>query len=201
MTKKETTKNKSFKSVKDKLEFIQKQCYETELFEDLAVLFKKKGFSNVKITHGSNEFGKDLVFSKYDEDFEEDKWYAVIVKNKPATQNDFVIGNEISNQINVSLKEPYTNPKGEEKIISKLFIVINSTVTPNATQLISKFVEPSILPNIKIWDYQDLKEQIEQNTKESFLDNNEPFLNLYTSEQKKTIIRYKYLEQRLKYEV
>ena len=183
MRKKETTKNKTFKSVKDKLEFIQKQCYETELFEDLAVLFKRKGFNNVKITHGPNEFGKDLVFSKYDDDFEEDKWYAVIVKNKPATQNDFVKGNEISNQINVALSEPYTNPKGEKKNVSKLFIVINSTVTPNATQLISKFIEPSILQNIKIWDYQDLKGQIEQHTKESFLDNNEPFLNLYTNEQ------------------
>jgi len=187
MSKKETTKNKTFKSVKAKLEFIQKECYETELFEDLAVLFKQKGFNNVKITHGPNEFGKDLVFSKYDEDFEEDKWYAVIVKNKNATQNDFVNGNEISNQINVSLSEPFTNPKGEQKVISKLFIVINGTVTPNATQLISKFIQPSILPNIKIWDYQDLKEQIESHTKESFLDNNEPFLNLYASEQIKRL--------------
>ncbi|WP_027419129.1 NACHT domain-containing protein [Crocinitomix catalasitica] len=187
MSKKETTKNKTFKSVKDKLEFIQKSCYETELFEDLAVLFKKKKFNNVRITHGPNEFGKDLVFSRYDEDFEEDKWYAVIVKNKPATQNDFVKGNEIANQINVALSEPYTNPKGEEKIVSKLFIVINGTVTPNATKLISKFIEPSILPNIKIWDYQGLKEQIERHTKESFLDNNEPFLNLYTTEQQKKL--------------
>lgn len=187
MSKKETTKNKTFTSVKDKLEFLQKECYETELFEDLAVLFKQKGFNNVRITHGPNEFGKDLVFSKYDDVFEEDKWFAVIVKNKPATQNDFVNGNEISNQINVALSEPYTNPKGEEKIISQLFIVINGTVTPNATKLISKFIEPSILPNIKIWDYQALKEQIERHTKESFLDNNEPFLNLYTSEQTKRL--------------
>lgn len=183
MSKKETTKNKTFRSVKDKLEYIQKNCYETELFEDLAVLYKKKGFNNVRITHGPNEFGKDLVFSKYDEDFEQEKWFAVIVKNKNANQNDFVVGNEIANQINVALLEPYTNPKDEKKIISKLFIVINGTVTPNATQLISKFVKPSILPNIKIWDYQAIKEQIEGHTKESFLDNNEPFLNLYSNEQ------------------
>jgi hypothetical protein len=183
MSKKETTKNKTFRSVKDKLEYIQKNCYETELFEDLAVLYKKKGFNNVRITQGPNEFGKDLVFSKYDEDFEQEKWFAVIVKNKNATQNDFVVGNEIANQINVALLEPYTNPKDEKKIISKLFIVINGTVTPNATQLISKFVKPSILPNIKIWDYQAIKEQIERHTKESFLDNNEPFLNLYSNEQ------------------
>ncbi len=187
MSKKETIKNKTFKNVKDKLEFIQKECYETELFEDLAVLFKKKGFNNVRITHGSNEFGKDLVFSKYDNDFEEDKWYAVLVKNKPATQNDFVVGNEIANQINVALAEPYINAKGEKKIVSRLFIIINGTVSPNATKLISKFIAPGILPNIKIWDYQALKEQIEQYSKISFLDNTEPSISLFLSEQKKKL--------------
>jgi hypothetical protein len=187
MSKKQTTKNKTFKSVKDKLEFIQKECYETELFEDLAILFKHKGFFNVRITHGPNEYGKDLVFSKYDEDFDEDKWYAVIVKNKTATQNDFVSGNEIANQINLALTKPYKCPKGEEKIISKLFIVINGAVTPNATELISEFIKPSVLTNIKIWDYQALKEQIEIHIKESFLDTKEPFLNLYVSEQIKKL--------------
>lgn len=88
MSKKEIVRNKIFKTVKDKLEFLQKSCAEPELFEDLKQLFKNKGFDNVKITHGTKEFGKDLVFSKYDESFDEEKWFAVIVKNKPASQND-----------------------------------------------------------------------------------------------------------------
>lgn len=187
MAKKETTANKIFKTVKEKLEYIQKECYETELFEDLAVLFKQKGFTNVRITHGSNEFGKDLVFSKYDKEFEEETWYGVIVKNKSAKQNDFVIGNEISNQIVVALKKPYVNPKAEVKVISRLFIVINGTVTANATALISEFVSPHIIPNIKIWDYQQLKEQIEKYSKEYFLDNSTPSINLYASEQIKQL--------------
>lgn len=187
MSKKEKLRNKIFKNVKGKLEYIQKECNETELFDDLAFMFKSKGFNNVRITHGNKEFGKDLVFSKYDETFEEEKWFAVIVKNKPATQNDFIPGNEIANQIELALKEPYKNPKGELKTISSLFIVINGNVTENAAQLISKFVHPVVLPNIKIYDYQDLKEQIEKFSKESFLDNIEPSLNLFITEQIKKL--------------
>lgn len=187
MSNKENIRNKSFKSVKDKLEFIQKECYETELFDDLAVLFKNKGFNNVRITHGNKEFGKDLVFSKFDEIFEEEKWFAVIVKNKPAKQNDFIPGNEIANQIELALKEPYKDPKGNNKIISSLFIVINGNVTENASQLISKFVPPVVLPNIKIIDYQELREQIEKFSKDSFLDNIEPSLNLFITEQIKNL--------------
>ena len=69
MNKKESIRNKNFKTVRDKLEYIKKNCYETELFEDLQQLFRDKGFSNVKITHGTKEFGKDLVFSKFDYSF------------------------------------------------------------------------------------------------------------------------------------
>ena len=176
-------KNKKFKSVKDKLEFIQKNCPETELFEDLRILFQKKGFDNVRITHGNREFGKDLVFSKLDKELEVEKWFAVIVKNKNASQNDFLPGNEIGNQINLALKKPYKSPKGDLKIISALFIIINGRVSDQATEVISEFIPPIVLPHIKIFDYQDLKGQIERFSKESFLDDIEPGLGLFLSEQ------------------
>ena len=187
MSKKETLRNKTFKSVKDKLEYIQKECNEPELFGDLSVLFKNKGFENVKITHGNKEYGKDLVFSKYDDTFEEDRWYAVIVKNKPARQNDFMSGGEILNQILQAINKPYRTPKGEEKTISGLFIVINGNVTENSTDMLIEFVPKIILPNIKIYDYQDLKNQIEKYSKDSFLDNIEPSLSLYVKEQTKIL--------------
>ncbi|MBO3097609.1 NACHT domain-containing protein [Gelidibacter pelagius] len=184
---KETLTNKTFKNVKDKLEYIQKECNETELFGDLSVLFKNKGFQNVKITHGNKEYGKDLVFSKYDETFEEDKWYAVIVKNKPARQNDFMVGGEIANQILQAINKPYRTPKGEEKNVSGLFIVINGNVTENSTDMLVEFVSKIILPNIKIYDYQDLRNQIEEYSKESFLDNIEPSLSIFVKEQTKIL--------------
>lgn len=187
MSKKEILKNKTFKNVKDKLEYIQKECNEPELFEDLSILFKNKGFKNVKINHGNKEYGKDLVFSKYDETFEEDKWYAVIVKNKSARQNDFITGGEIANQILQAINKSYKTPKGEEKNILGLFIVINGNVTENSTDMLVQFVDKIILPNIKIYDYQDLRNQIEKHSKDSFLDNIEPFLSIYVKEQTKIL--------------
>jgi hypothetical protein len=187
MSKTESLRNKTFKSVKDKLEYIQKECNEPELFGDLSVLFKNKGFENVKITHGVKEYGKDLVFSKYDETFEEDKWYAVIVKNKPARQNDFMTGGEIANQILQAINKPYRTPRGEEKNISGIFIVINGNVTENSIDMLIEFVPKIILPNIKIYDYQDLRNQIEEYSKDSFMDNIEPSLSIYVKEQTKIL--------------
>lgn len=187
MNKKVTTRNKIFKTVKDKLQHIQKECREPELFEDLKQLFKTKGFENVKITHGNREFGKDLVFSKHDSDFDELKWFAVIVKNKPASQNDFMQGNEIGNQINSALNVPYKDIQGKEHIISGLFIIINGSVSDQATEVLKNYIPKIILPHIKIWDYQNLEKEISLFSKELFLDNLEPTLNIYIQEQIKKL--------------
>lgn len=187
MSKKITTRNKNFKTVKDKLEHIQKECNEPELFEDLKQLFKNKGFENVKITHGTREFGKDLVFSKYDEDFGEEKWFGVVVKNKPASLNDFMQGNEIGNQINSGLYVPYKDIKGEEHSISGLFVIINGSVSDQATEVLKNYLPNIIIPHIKIWDYQDLEKEISKYSKESFLDNLEPTLNIFIQEQIKKL--------------
>lgn len=179
--KKENIKNKKFNSVKDKLEFIQKECRETELFEDLKQLFKAKGFENVRIEHGNTEFGKDLVFSRYDEMIGEEKWYSAIVKNKKASQNDFLPGSEIGNQINTSFRVPYTTIDGKKKIISHIFIIINGSISDNATKVISSNFEE--FKYIKLWDYQDIEREITKYTKESFLNNLTPPVNEFVKEQ------------------
>ena len=187
MSKKSNTRNKVFKTVKEKLHYIQKECNEPELFEDLKQLFRSKNFENVKITHGTKEFGKDLVFSKPSESFGENKWYAAIVKNKSASQNDFMRGHEIGDQIELALKIKHSELDGSEKSIAGLFIIINGTVSPNATKVISEYIHPMVLEHIKIWDYQDLEREISAHSKESFLDNVEPTLNRYVREQMKII--------------
>lgn len=180
--KNDNVKNKKFSSVKDKLEFIQKNCKETELFEDLKQLFKAKGFNNVRIEHGVSEFGKDLVFSRYDEMIGEEKWYCAIVKNKKASQNDFLPGSEIGNQINLSFKVPYKSITGEENEIYYVFIVINGSVSVNATTVIkNQFKDYG--NNIKIWDYQDLDKEISNFTKDSFLNNLSPPINEFVKQQ------------------
>ncbi|WP_286841912.1 MULTISPECIES: NACHT domain-containing protein [Sphingobacterium] len=189
MNKRKSTNPKEiiFNSVKEKLEYIQKNCLEPVLFEYLQQLFKNKGFQNVKITHGNNEYGKDLVFSKYDSDFEEDKWFCAIVKNKPAKQNDFLPGGEIGMQIQLASTRPYKDLKGIDKRISRFFIIINGNVTKNCIDVIGDNISDAIKENIKIWDYQDLEREFSTNCKEEFLDNKEPILNTFIKEQIKQL--------------
>lgn len=184
MTKKnDTAKNKMFKTVRDKLEFIHNHCKEPELFEDLKQLFRKKGFTKVSIEHGNKEFGKDLVFCQRDNLFNEDKWYAVIVKNKNASQNDFVTGGEIFQQIELAIKTAYKDTKGINHNISGVFIIINGSVSFNVELILKDFFSPILISNIKIWNYQELSEEIEKNIKDIFLNSVEPVINVFNKVQ------------------
>ena len=60
------TQNRSFNTVREKLEFIAKSSKEPALFEPLRCLFVSKGHKNVDITHGNWELGKDLIFQYHD---------------------------------------------------------------------------------------------------------------------------------------
>jgi hypothetical protein len=178
-----TAINKKFRTVKDKLQYINKECKEPVLFDDLKQLFRAKNFQNVEITHGNREFGKDLVFSYHDPTFDETYWFAVIVKNKNATQNDFVSGGEIAQQIELALKKAFLTSNGEKKIISKVFIVINGSVTDNAKEVLAEVYNAQELSNIKIWNYQQLGNEIDTHIKELFLDNIEPVINVFAGTQ------------------
>ena len=185
--KNQIARNKQFKSVKDKLEFIQKECKEVELFEDLKQLYKNKGFENVRITHGTMEFGKDLVFSLFDKSLNKIRWYSVIVKNKPASQNDFMPDGEIGKQIQHSFKVPYRDNSNNEIFISSIFIIINGNIGFNAKEIISRFIEKHLLEHIIIIDYQDLEKEISNFSKDEFLDNIEPTINNYVKETKRIL--------------
>lgn len=179
--------NKKFLNVQEKLKFIQNSCKEPELFPDLKQLFKQMGFCNVEITHGNTEYGKDLVFCDLDQRFKEEKWFGVIVKNKGASQNDFLPSGEIGVQISNAFSVPFKNSKGDEKIISTVIVVINGKVSGNATEIIKNHYNPVQKANIQVWPYQKLCEMIDENCKESFLNNIEPHISHYQSTQIKEL--------------
>lgn len=176
-------KSKQFSSVKDKISFIHKFCKEPELFETLRLLFKEKGFADVEITHGNNEFGKDLIFSMVDTAINEKIWYSAVVKNKNARQNDFVSGGEIQQQVELSLKHPYTNASGKSIQISRVFVIVNGSVTTNARQVLSSNYDNFIKSSVIIWDYQLLISEIETHTKDLFLNDLEPAIQIFEKNQ------------------
>lgn len=182
-----TSKSKEFSTVKEKISFIHKECHETELFEPLRLLFKAKGFENVEITHGNNEFGKDLVFSMIDVAIDEKIWYSAVVKNKNAQQNDFVSGGEIQQQVELSLKHPYINSSGQPITISRVFVIVNGSVTTNARQVLTSNYDKFLHSSIYIWDYQKLISEIEEFTKELFLNDLEPAIQIFDSNQIKLL--------------
>ncbi len=182
-----TSTSKEFSTVKEKITFIHKDCHETELFEPLRLLFKAKGFENVEITHGNNEFGKDLVFSMVDTAIDEKIWYSAVVKNKNAQQNDFVSGGEIQQQVELSLKHPYINSSGKSITISRVFVIVNGSVTTNARQVLTSNYDKFLHSSIFIWDYQKLISEIEEFTKELFLNDVEPAIQIFDSNQIKLL--------------
>lgn len=187
LKRKITAKSKEFLTVKEKINFIHKDCHETELFEPLRLLFKAKGFENVEITHGNNEFGKDLVFSMVDSAIDEKIWYSAVVKNKNAQQNDFVSGGEIQQQVELSLKHPYINSSGKPISISRVFVIVNGSVTANARQVLTSNYDKFLHSSIFIWDYQKLISEIEEFTKELFLNDVEAAIQIFDSNQIKLL--------------
>lgn len=177
------TKNRSFNTVREKLEFISKSSKEPALFEPLRSLFVSKGHKNVSITHGNMEMGKDLIFQYRDTLIETDLWCAVVVKNKKATQNDFLPQKEIGVQIHNSFNEAYINSDGKEIKMSRVIVVVNGSISDQARKIINSNFTGLQASNIAIWDYAKLTEEIEKHSKDSFLNDIDPIISKYAQNQ------------------
>lgn len=159
----------TYKSVRDKLMDIQKNGKEPDLFPTLKQLFLSMQFTKVEITHGANEYGKDLVFSKYDESLRSEDWYAVVVKNKNADLWDFQTGGEIARQVTLAFEKPYLDSAGNNNYINKVFVVVNGTISHQARETLRDTLQPYQRNNIQVWNYQNIESEIESHIKDLFL--------------------------------
>jgi len=180
----------TLRAIKDKLRRIQEKKNESELFPFLQQLFIKKTYNNVLITHGPNEYGKDLVFTEFDEKMQESRWFAAIVKNKNAEMQDFEGQGEIIRQVDLAFKYPFKNDKAEECTINTIIVIINGTVSNQAKEIMSKTLHPYMLSNVHIWSYQKLAEEIYNHSREEFLLEFSPKLSSFIIKQEKKIIKY-----------
>lgn len=145
---------------KETIKSIRNTGKETDLFPILQKLFINKGYNNVEITHGKDEFGKDIVFREYDIKLKKDRWFAIVAKNKNAEMRDFETNGEINRQIKLSFECPFKDSKGNEKYISQVIVVINGTVGTQAKEIISRVLDPQYRNNVEIWNYQRLEEEV-----------------------------------------
>jgi len=159
----------TFKDVKSKLEYIQKNQKEVNLFPTLAQLFRQMGFEQVQITHGNHEYGRDLVFCSHATPLGGEEWYAVVVKNKNAEMWDFQKEGEIGRQILLSFNHPWQLDNGFKRHTNKVLVVVNGSISPQANSVMESSFEPHFRNNIIIWNYQQLEQHIEKHIKELFL--------------------------------
>ena len=158
-----------FTSVKDKLAHINKNEKEPFLFPILKQLFLAKKYDCVEITHGNNEYGKDIVFKEYDSKLGNERWYAVVVKNKNASMEDFEDGGEINRQIKLSFQHPFMDSAGNEQYINSVIVIVNGTISHQAKSVLNKVLPPHFRNNVDNWNYQKLEEEISKEIKDIFL--------------------------------
>ncbi|MGJ1197902.1 NACHT domain-containing protein [Sphingobacterium spiritivorum] len=182
--------NYNLRDVKTKLMDIQKSRKESILFGYLQQLFIKKGYSDVQITHGPNEYGKDLVFNEFNSKLNTTDYYAVVVKNKDSGMTDFERGGEIMRQIDLSFQYPYSDNKGIKYQISKVIVIINGSVSNQAINVIQQTIDPSKFANIYIWNYQKLSEELYGNIVNIFLAENLPDIDTFLEYQSKQFLEF-----------
>lgn len=182
--------NYSIRAVKDKLIEIQKGKKEPVLFGYLQQLFSKIGYSDVNINHGSNEFGKDLIFKENNVKLGSTEYYAVVVKNKDSSMSDFEDQGEIIRQIDLSFSHPYIDNKGESRYISKVIVVVNGSISSQAKSVIERTIHPTRKANVYLWDYQQLSEEIFNHIPSIFLSTNLPDIDAFLEYQSKFFLTF-----------
>jgi len=182
--------NHKLEDIKTKLREIQSSKKEPSLFPYLQQLFSKLGYSNVQITHGTDEYGKDLVFSLFDDKMRVTRNTAVVVKNKDAGMKDFEEGGEIHRQINTSFKFPYVDGLGKSHQINSVLLVINGSISPQAKRILEKTIPDHLLANVDEWNYQRLAQELHQHIAQIFLSRNDPYVNTFLKHQEEKFVMF-----------
>lgn len=98
---------------------------ESDLRERLATLFSKmSGIQGIAVTHGTQEYGKDIIF--YSKDAMEG-WIlnACVVKNEKITgaADGNTSGRNVLTQAEQALDTPHINASGEEESVARVFVI------------------------------------------------------------------------------
>ncbi len=97
---------------------------EDDLRQALAKLLTKMGKKGVQITHGAQEYGKDLIFYEPDS-FGSDSLIACVVKNGKITGSADSVNSarNVLIQVEQALDTPHINPAGAGEHVSKVFVI------------------------------------------------------------------------------
>ena len=149
------------RSVKDKLTLINLYKNEDFLYPILVELFKSQDYKDVRVNHGTDEYGKDIVFKTDSPHFS--VWYACVVKNKGLKMRDIVNGGDIYQQINMAFNIKYSDCVYSDIKIDKVFVITDGTYSrKDCDKPLESLPQKN---NIILWNSTKLQNEIEKHIK------------------------------------
>lgn len=147
------------------------------------VLLSKMGFSNVEITHGANEEGKDLVATKPNGLGGLD-WYAFVVKIggiKGSTNPKDTMVLNVRAQVQLCFEQPFFYAKENREVyMNKVVVAANGAISANAKHQLTNTVKEKA--NLTYWHLSSIAELVSQHVPDYFAD-----IDLFVSEYYHTL--------------
>lgn len=106
--------------------------------EVIKPLLEKMGYKGVRITHGSEEFGKDVIFYTLGP-FDNKRWGAAQLKVKKVHGGLAKKGNyeEVKNQLNTALRVPHPDMTSGDKVsITETYLITSEYFTENSKEVL-----------------------------------------------------------------
>lgn len=178
-------------------------------------LLRKMGFEEVRDNHGGDEFGKDILFSRYDE-FGIKRYYAAQIKagdinGRNTGDIDDIIGHTLR-----AFSIPFTDIITKKEIyIDEFYVIISGKFIGNAKKIIlqddkinqynrwTHFIDGEYIENLFNQNFQQLKQIINSAIRElkHDLGISKEFLDLLTKRKPSLCILRKYNLEKLLSEV
>ena len=144
---------KSIPEIREKLFLMN----ESELRKILCLLFEHLGLKEVVEAHGSQEYGKDIVF--YDEDKLGNRvWFACVVKIHDINQSGF---ETVTRQVNECFRKKYPSISSGHVKIDKVYVITSGSFKDNAKTQIAEQIDEKI-KEIIWWTDSDIAKRIEK---------------------------------------
>ena len=122
------------------------RMYTTEV---IVPLLRRLGFLDVVYSHGHEEFGRDVTFSKHDE-FGIHKHYAAQVKAEVISGEAGALIDKIVGQIEDAFLMPYKDlATKEDRYISAMYVITSRHFTKNAkAKIVERLQRPAVRNNV-----------------------------------------------------
>lgn len=159
-------------SIRKKIKILK----EEELRKTIKLVLEEKGFKEVRIMHGSQEFGKDIVFCDEDK-LKRKTWTACVVKCGDIKQPGNVF-EDILRQIRECFDVKLSTHNNGDVEITNVIVISNGRYMPNVKTMI-KQAHGKAKKYIDYWDLEDIVDHVCESKVKLFLENEDVSMSKY----------------------